>query len=347
MNISARSHLTAGVSLTAAATIAFAPVAVPHPIPAAPPVAAPPVALTANPAIGVVDTIVSTLDTVFTRLSDATSDPTAAASLEILRGLSVRAFAMLAENLRRGDAVNAATTAQVADLLTTALSGPPTGGVAGTRMLVGLGLDAIQAVGDAGFALAGIALDEVTFQFNNGIGGLSALLTQLGDASGSPVVEAVVKVVQGLTFTPALAVFNAGSQIAGSVLGAAHAGFDAVLDGAGAAVRAAPEERVAVATSEDEAPRVETTALRDEKPAEEPAAERADDSESVDDDPVAEQAVTDVAADETADEPADVTTDEPTAEPKSEPKNEPKEAANQQETTTDTAASTPVTDAAA
>lgn len=288
MDISARSPLLTGLALTTAAAVALLPVAAPVPAPAPPRVAMPDVALTVTPAdieaaiaaaaghpgqalIGVVDNIVTTIDTVFTRLTDAAGDPTTAASLTILKGLSVRAFAMLATNLRRGDAVLSATNAEVGALLTSALTeslrgvlqagadvvnaplspasytGLLTAGIAGTRLLVGNGLDAIQAVGDAGFALAGIAVDEVTFQVNNGLGGISTLLTQLGDASGSPVVEAVVKAVQGLVFAPALAVFNAGSQVAGSVLGATHAGFDTLIDGASAVV-GAPDHRVTATT---------------------------------------------------------------------------------------------------
>jgi hypothetical protein len=292
MDIPARLPLTAGIALTTAAAIAVAPVTLPvnHPAPVR--VATPDVALTVTPAdieaaiaaaighpgqalIGVVDNIVTTIDTVFTRLTDATSDPTAAASLTILKGLSVRAFAMLAENLRRGDAVLGTTSAQVGALLTSALTGSLrqvllaganvvnaplspasytgllTAGIAGTRLLVGNGLEAVQAMGDAGFALAGIAVDEVRFQVNNGLDGISTLLTQLGDASGSPIVEAVVKAVQGLVFTPALAVFNAGSQVAGAVLDAANAGFDTLIDGASAVVGAPAAAAVTTLTSEE------------------------------------------------------------------------------------------------
>jgi hypothetical protein len=383
MDISARLPLTAGIALTTAAAIAVAPVALPvhHRAPVR--VATPDVALTVTPAdieaaiaaaighpgqalIGVVDNIVTTIDTVFTRLTDATSDPTAAASLTILKGLSVRAFAMLAENLRRGDAVLGTTSAQVGALLTSALTGSLrqvllaganvvnaplspasytgllTAGIAGTRLLVGNGLEAVQAMGDAGFALAGIAVDEVSFQVNNGLGGISTLLTQLGDASGSPIVEAVVKAVQGLVFTPALAVFNAGSQVAGAVLDAANAGFDTLIDGASAVV-GAPAAAAAVTTltseeaTEESADEVvaatsteEPVEASVEKPVEAEPAEPVEKSvEPAEAEPAeasveasVEESVEDKADEQVTDTPAESDTDakRPAAEQESEPK---------------------------
>lgn len=290
MDISARSYLTAGISLTAATAIAFAPLAVPesHTRVPIPHVTVSDLQLAVSPAdidalvadlqgvlddatntvtdlvgipgqtlIGVVDNIVTLIDTVFTGLIDSTDNQTIEALLSVLQTFSADAFEMLAENLGRINPVITTTTAQVGDLLTSALTGSlqniliavvnvvddplslasyaglVTAGVAGGQLLVGTGLQAVQGLGDAGFDIAGIAVDEVMFQFNNfAIDGIGALLTELGDASGNAVVEAVLGAVQGLAIAPAVAVFNLGSGVVDTVLTTAHAGFDVLLDGA-------------------------------------------------------------------------------------------------------------------
>lgn len=292
MELSARSFVTAGVALTAASAVAFTPVAIPGRAVSIPGVAAPIVSMpdvrlavsaadleaffagvqavlarsTAGAAdltgvpgqnlIGVVDNVVTLIDTVFTGLIDSTNDQTLVASLTILKTLSVDAFAMLSENLGRINPVITTTTAQVGDLLTTALTaalrnvsvallnlatdpfspassvGLITAGLTSGRLLAANGLTAVRTVGDAGFAIAGIALHEVTFQFNNAVSGLSALLTQLGSASGNAVVEAVIGAFRALAISPAVTVVNLGSAAVGTVLNVANAGFDVVLDGA-------------------------------------------------------------------------------------------------------------------
>lgn len=365
MDVSVRHPLAAGLAMSAAAAVALTPVVLPipgHPA-LTPAVATPRVALTVSAAdiealiadvrtgfgaattaataavgtpgralIGVVDNIVTSIDVVFSRLIAATGDPTAVSSLTILKTLSVDAYAMLATNLRRGNAVLTDTTTEVGELLTDALTGSLrnvllaasnvvnaplspasytgllTAGIASGALLAGRGLDAVQAVGDAGFELTHIAIDEVTFQFNNALGRLGTLLTELGDASGSPVVEAVVGAVRGLAFAPALAVFNAGSHTASAVLGAANAGFDQLLDAAGAVVdpKSAPQQ--AVTSTDTNADRVADTAAEDvTAPADDVTEEAADDA--------AEQVATEaVAADETgADETGADETDAATA----------------------------------
>ncbi|MFC7672481.1 hypothetical protein ACFQWH_05330 [Mycolicibacterium sp. GCM10028919] len=292
MKLSARSFVTAGVALTAASAVAFTPVAIPGRAVSLPSVAAPIVSMrdvrlavsaadleaffagaqavlarsTAGAAnlagvpgqnlIGVVDDVVTLIDTVFTGLIDSTNDQTLVASLTILKTLSVDAFAMLSENLGRINPVITTTTAQVGDLLTTALTaalrnvsvallnlatdpfspassvGLITAGLTSGRLLAANGLTAVRTVGDAVFAIAGIALDEVTFQFNNAVSGLSALLTQLGSASGNAVVEAVIGAVRALAISPAVTVVNLGSAVVGTVLNVANVGFGVVLDGA-------------------------------------------------------------------------------------------------------------------
>ncbi|MBJ7383525.1 MAG: hypothetical protein JHC55_03415 [Mycolicibacterium sp.] len=292
MELSARSFVTAGVALTAASAVAFTPVAIPGRAVSIPGVAAPIVSMpdvrlavsaadletffagmqavlarsTAEAAelagvpgqnlIGVVDNVVTLIDTAFSRLIDSTSNQTIVASLTILKTLSVDAFAMLSENLGRINPVITTTTAQVGELLTTALTaslrnvsvallnlaneplslassiGLITAGVTSGRLLAANGLTAVRTIGDAGFAIAGIALHEVTFQFNNAVTGLGALLTQLGTASGNAVVEALIGAVRALAISPAVTVFNVGSAAVGLVLDVANAGFDAALDGA-------------------------------------------------------------------------------------------------------------------
>jgi hypothetical protein len=206
--------------------------------------------------IGVVDNVVTLIDTVLRGLIDSTSNQTIVAALTILKTLSVDAFAMLSENLGHINPVITTTTAQVGELLTTALTaslrnvsvalldlannplslassiGLITAGVTSGRLLAANGLTAVRTTGDAGFAIAGIALHEVTFQFNNAVTGLSTLLTQLGSASGNAVVEALIGAVRALAISPAVTVFNLGSTAVGTVLNVANAGFDAVLDGA-------------------------------------------------------------------------------------------------------------------
>jgi hypothetical protein len=107
-----------------------------------------------------------------------------------------------------------------------------TAGVANGQLLVDDGLKAVQSLGDGLFNVAGIALSEVTFQLNNAAGGISALLTQLGDASGNAVVQAVLRAVRGFAIAPAVAVFNLGSGVADAVLTTAHTGFDLLFDAA-------------------------------------------------------------------------------------------------------------------
>lgn len=289
MEISARSYLTAGVSLTATTALAFAPLSIPthHHTVTMPHVTVSELRLAVSPVdieafigelqtlfdgatttvtdvagipgqslIGVVDNIVELLGTVFTGLIDATGNQTLVASLTILKTLSVDAFAKLAENLGLINPVITTTTAQVGELLSSALTGSLqnilvatanvindplsvadyagllTAGVAGGQLLVGNGLKAVQAVGDGLFDIAGIALSEVTFQLNNAAAGISALLTQLATASDNAVVQAVLGAIRGLVIAPAVAVFNLGSGVAGAVLTTAHTGFDVLLDAA-------------------------------------------------------------------------------------------------------------------
>jgi hypothetical protein len=204
--------------------------------------------------IGVVDNIVTMWDVLFTRLISTTSNPTLLGSLAILKPFCVDAFAMLAHNLGRINAVITGTTAHVGELLTTALTGSLrnvlvagvtaanaplapasyTGllaaGIETGQLLVGNALGVVQAVGDAGFDVGGIVVDELTFQLNNALGSLGKLLTQLGDASGSGLAKVVVAAVRGLALAPALAVFNFGSQAIKAVIATAKGGFDAVVD---------------------------------------------------------------------------------------------------------------------
>jgi hypothetical protein len=204
--------------------------------------------------IGVVDNIVTMWDVLFTRLINGTTNPTLLGSLAILKPFCVDAFAMLAHNLGRINALITGTTEQVGELLTTALTGSLrnvlvagvtavnaplapmsyagllAAGIETGELLVGNGLGVVKAMGDAGFDIGGIVTDELTFQLNNAVGSLGKLLTQLGDASGSPLARAVVAGVRGLAFAPALAVFNFGSQAIKAVLTTAKEGFGAVVN---------------------------------------------------------------------------------------------------------------------
>ena len=289
MEISARSYFASGVSLAAASAIAFAPLAVPaHPYRVEiPRVTVADIRLAASPGdiealvanlqaalgnstdaiaaavgipgqtlIGVVSNIVTLLDVGFTGLIDATDNPTIAQSLTILKTLSVDAFAMLHENLGLINPVITTTTAQVGELVTSALTGSLqnaliavlnvannpldpgsyadllTAGVGSGQLLAGNGLRAIQRLGDGGFAIAGIAVKEVTFQFDNAVTRLGDVITQLGDASDNAIVDAVVGAVKGLVIAPALSVFNLGSGLVQTVLTTANTGFAVLVGGA-------------------------------------------------------------------------------------------------------------------
>lgn len=294
MDISARSFLTAGLSLTAATSIALAPLTIPAPAHAA---AIPDVTkshvtmsqvrLTATPAqiaaaiavvqgvlddatgtvaevaglpgralIGIAGDIETFFDVALTGLIDAAADPAAAASLSILRTLAVDAWAKLEENLGLINPAITTATEQVGRLLTSAVTGslqsilvavadvfqnplsPASyagvlnAALASGQLLIGNGLRAVQRVGDAGFDVVGIAVRELTFQFTNLIGGASALLTQLGQASGIPAIGAVLGAVRDLVLTPARALIDLGSGLLQAGLTSVNAGFDLVLGAA-------------------------------------------------------------------------------------------------------------------
>jgi hypothetical protein len=305
--------------MAAAAAIAFAPLAVPaqHFQANIPPVAAANIQLAVSPAdidalvanlqavlgnntaavteaagapgqtlIGVVSNIVDLIGVTFTGLIDATDDPTLAASLTILKTLSVDAYAMLHENLGLINPVITTTTAQVGELVTTALTGSLqnalvavlnlatnpldlgsyagllNAGVASGQLLAGNGLQTVQRLGDGGFDIAGIALKEVTFQFNNAVTRLGDLITQLGDASGNAVVQAVVGAVKGLVITPALAVVNLGSGVAKTVLTSANTGFDQLVGGATSIVGATATPLQTAVTAPDASGNLDAARLR-------------------------------------------------------------------------------------
>lgn len=289
MDISARSFLTTGVSLTAATAIAFTPLAIASnhhkvPVPAitvadlrlavsaddirafivdlqevlddATTTVAAAAGIPGQTLIGVVDNIVTTINTVFTGLVDATDNQTIEALLTVLQTFSADAFEMLAENLGRINPVIITTTAQVGELLTSALTGSlhniltavvnvvndplsaanyaglVTAGLASGQLLTDNGLEAVQSLGDAAFDIAEISLDEFTFQFNNfAVNGIGAVLTVLGDASNNAVLEAVLDAVHALAIAPAIAVFNLGSGVLNTALTTAQAGFDVLFDG--------------------------------------------------------------------------------------------------------------------
>jgi hypothetical protein len=286
VDISARSSLTAGVSLITASAIALVPLSVAQryqPV-TVPRIAMSDVRLVVNPVaieafiddwravlldgtdqiatvvglpgqglIGVVDNIVTGWDVLFTQLMDATTNPTLLGSLAILKSFCVDAFSMLAHNLLRINGVITGTTAQVGELLTTALTGSVrtallaalnlsnaplapasyvgllNAGIETGKRVVANGLGVVKAVGDAGFDIVDIAADELTFQFDNALGSLGKLMTQLGDASGSGLAKVVVAAVRRLALAPALAVFNFGSHAIKAVIATAKRGFDAVV----------------------------------------------------------------------------------------------------------------------
>lgn len=288
MDISARSYVTAGISLTTATAIAFAAFAVPaQPLPEAGPVvtnsdvhlaastqdiealiadvqaaflgattSGPVVDVPGQTLIGLVDNIVTGIDVGFTQVMSTTDDPTTVESLDILKVLSVDAYKMLAFNLRRADPVITGAVSDTGELVTDGVAGSvtdmlaaatnvvndplspasytalPAAGIAGATSLAGNGVDAVRAVGGGAFGFGGIALHEVTFQFNNGVGGLSNLLGHLGDASGSPVVDTAVDTVRSVAVAPAVAAFNVASQTNGTVQNTAKTAFDGVADAA-------------------------------------------------------------------------------------------------------------------
>ena len=100
------------------------------------------------------------------------------------------------------------------------------------QLLAGNGLEAISASATAGRDRGDrTGPGDIPVQ-QPAVSGLSALATQLGNASGNSVIEAVIAAVRSLAVAPAVAVFNLGSSTIGTVLATANAGFDLVLDGA-------------------------------------------------------------------------------------------------------------------
>jgi hypothetical protein len=275
--------------------------------------------------IGVAGDIETFFDVALTRLIDAAGDPTTTASLMILRTLAVDAWAKLEENLGLINPALMSATEQVGKLLTSAgtgslqniliavarviadpLSLPNYGGLASagltsTQLVLGNALRAIQTVGDAGFDVAGIAVRELTFQFTNLIGGASALLTQLGDASGVPIVDAVLGAVRDLMLAPVRAVIDFNSGLIQAGLTTANAAFDVVLDGATEIVD--PQQQQPAAVPDQEVASVQIDSDSTDHIVQNVLDRRSDDAfaeQAVDDEPAVEEGLVqdDTAAEE-------------------------------------------------
>ena len=195
-------------------------------------------------------------DIALTRMIDDTADLDTAESLTILRTLAVDAWAMLEHNVGRINQVISSTTEDAGKLLSGAVTGSAqhmliaiaelvghplapqsyAGVLAAAldsgRLVVGNGLRVVHEVGGAGFDIAQVVVDELTFQVDNLIGGFSALLTHVGDTSASPLVAVALGAVRDLVLAPVQAIVDAGSQFISTVVSVTHAGFDRVLDAA-------------------------------------------------------------------------------------------------------------------
>jgi hypothetical protein len=203
-------------------------------------------------------------DVALTRAIDGTTDPDAVESLTILRTLAVNAWGMLEHNLGRINPVISSTTEEVGKLVSGAVTGSAQnllialsggGGLLSAvfdsgQLVLGNGLRVIHQVGGAGFEIAQIVVDELTYQVDNLIAGFSTLLTHVGDASASPFVAAALGAVRDLVLAPVRAVVDAGSRVISTVVTATHAGFDRVLDTATGIVDPPKQEQTAAVEPE-------------------------------------------------------------------------------------------------
>ncbi|CAN5313708.1 hypothetical protein BH11ACT6_BH11ACT6_41490 [soil metagenome] len=289
MEISLRSYLTAGVSLTAASAIAFTPLVMPANEKALtiPSVSISDIQLAVTPADieafianiqGALDDLTATVaeiiaipgqtlvdvilaaeqlnDDLYSSLIGLTDNATIIGLLTILNLTSSSGLASLANTVGNANATIVTSFAETTELLTSALTGSlqnvlialvnvvndPTSfasyaglvnaPVASGQLLAFNGISAIGNLGNAAFGLATIGLNGLTSQVNILGGGLNALLSGLGTASGSEIVQAALGLIQGIVIAPALIGYNTVAGVASVTLGVATGGFNILGGGA-------------------------------------------------------------------------------------------------------------------
>lgn len=289
MEISLRSYLTAGISLTAASAIAFTPLMIPAnekalTIPsvsvsdvqlvvtteeieefianlqgALDDVTETVAGLVAIPGQTLADVIAAAAELnndLYTALIDSTDNATLQGLLTALNFYSTTGLVQLAGTVEAANNVLVITLAQTTTLLTSALTGSLQNvliavnnivndplafsnyagllgaGIASGELLGYNGLEAVQGLGNGLFAVGGIGLGGFSFQVNNAITGLNAVLSGIGAASGIGIVEAAIAALQGIVIAPALGLFNIGVGTIGDVVGGAAVGFNVLVEGA-------------------------------------------------------------------------------------------------------------------
>lgn len=289
MEISLRSYMTAGVSLTAATAIAMTPLALPanERVTALPSVSTADVQLVVTTEEieafianlqGALDDVTATVaglvgipgqtladvifgaaqlnNDLFNSLIAATTNPTLIGLLTALNFYSTTGLTQLATTVESANDTLVATLETTTNLLTSALTGSLQNvliavnnivndplafanyagllgaGVASGELLAFNGLEALQTAGNGLFTIGAIGLGGLEFQVNNLVTGFNTILSGIGAASGSGLVEAAISAVQGIVILPALSLFNVGVGVVQDVVGGAAVAFNTVVDGA-------------------------------------------------------------------------------------------------------------------
>ncbi|MBU8821465.1 MULTISPECIES: hypothetical protein [Mycolicibacterium] len=296
MEISARSYLTAGMALTTASAIAFTPLVSPHASPhgiALPHISTSTVQLTAliTPAdigalinnlntaansvsstatslvgvpgqtlVGALNSAVALSNTLWDGLIAATSNPTLVAVLTALKASSNGGLTSLATTVGATNDTLTLTTGQVADLLTSTLTGSLgtalqavaniinnplsvssyTGLLTAPLGIVGLalnnGLTAARDLGVNALTLGTALVTGVTAQITNILSTVNGLIGAAGDASGSALVDGVLTAVQGIVSAPVTVAVAGVNGVTSAFSGAASIALTKLTNGASSAV---------------------------------------------------------------------------------------------------------------
>ncbi len=296
MEISARSYLTAGMALTTASAIAFTPLVTPHPAPrdiALPHISTSTIQLTAliTPAdiealinnlntaansvsstatslvgvpgqtlIGALNSAVALNNTLWDGLITATANPTLVAVLTALKASSNGGLTSLAATVGTTNDTLTLTTGQVADLLTSTLTGSLgtalqavaniinnplsvssyTGLLTAPLGIAGLalnnGLTAARDLGVNALTLGTTLVTGVTAQITNILSTVNGLIGAVGDASGSALVDGVLTAVQGIVSAPVTVAVAGVNGVTSAFSGAASIALTKLTNGASSAV---------------------------------------------------------------------------------------------------------------
>jgi hypothetical protein len=288
MQISARSCLAAGISLTTATAIALAPIAVPANERAVtvPSVTVSDIQLTVTPgevtaffldlqehlaefnaavaqaAIIPGQTVVEALhsaialnDQLFDTLVSSTDNLTLQALFQTLQLAGDNGLGALAAAVGNANDTVVVSTTEIADLLGAIVNGSLANalaavvrvvndplvfsnyaralaaGVASGTLVANNGGRVIRNVGHIGFELAYTGIDLVQAEINNAINSIRGLINVGAQATGSPLIQAVMAAAQAITIAPLQLGIILPFALSNDVLGGLENGFNAVLDG--------------------------------------------------------------------------------------------------------------------